>query len=677
MPLDTRIALGVQPLQVQFRDPIAGYNQLAQLQSADTQNQLAQMQMQEARQLAPLRMQERQNRAAAAKLTFDEANEAQTYIKSVMTKAAEASGGSAPTDPFEAAKQMMEHPNAQVQAAGLRLLESSQKLQAYKQQAQFLKDEGGAAVVPTPTDAPAVVAPSVSNVAAPMVAPGTPAPNVASALSRFVAGTKDMPDGRVGPYFSIGGQPVSEEQYLSGREAIMLPQSANALAPAVAAAPAVNAMIPAVASALQNADALKKEIEKGDRTYGQAPAWKSKRELLVKAYEQALKPGRADTTFAAINPSDYTPESVKAFLVSKNYGDLVPKAGKTDKLIGNVNPSDYTPASLAVFASSGKYEDLVLKPAKAEKADKLIGNVNPSDYTPESVKAFSLSNDYGDLVLKPAKADKVDRTIANVNPDSYTPASVAAFAISGNYADLVLRPEKAKDSTNIANVNPNDFTPASIQKFVVSGKYSDLVPVKKASEGGAGGEKMPTGSILVIDPTDAAKKRVILVTQARAIKENLTPASSTKEAQMPQGYLDRADKLQNVNDAIRNYAKVLDTYKTGDILNLQKRGQFSTAHSTALLQAKELFALGVLNGGDEVILNKVLASPVDFSAAAIPIATIKQQVKDLQKVVESANKNLAKTYKQDVIPLNTDAPPPDAAGSSAISAADAILKKGK
>ena len=45
MPLDTRIALGVQPLQVQFRDPMASYNQLAQLQSADTQNQLAQMQM--------------------------------------------------------------------------------------------------------------------------------------------------------------------------------------------------------------------------------------------------------------------------------------------------------------------------------------------------------------------------------------------------------------------------------------------------------------------------------------------------------------------------------------------------------------------------------------------------------------------------------------------------------
>jgi len=272
---------------------MASYNQLAQLQSADTQNQLAQMQMQEARQLAPYRMQEQQSRAATAKLTLDDAIEAQTYIKTVMAKAAEASGGSAPTNPFEAAKQMMNYPNAQVQAAGLRLLESFQKLQAYEQQAQFLKDES---VVPVaPAGLPAVTAPSIGSVTAPMVAPGTSAPNVASALSRFVSGTKDMPDGSVGPYFSIGGQPVSEEQYLSGREAIMLPPPVNALAPAVAAAPAVNAMIPAVASALQNADALKKEIEKGDRTYGKAPGWTSKRELLVEAYKQALKPGAVGT----------------------------------------------------------------------------------------------------------------------------------------------------------------------------------------------------------------------------------------------------------------------------------------------------------------------------------------------------------------------------------------------
>jgi len=598
MPIDPRIALGVQPLQVQYRDPIASYNQLAQLQSNDTQNQLAQMQMQEARQLAPLRFQEQQFRAASTKLTYDQAKQAHDFVTGVMSKAAENSDGKAPTDPSEAAMQMLQHPNPQVQAIGGHLLDASQKLMAFRQQAQFMKDEGGATVVPTPTGAPAVVAPSVSNVAAPMVAPGTPAPNVASALSRFVAGTKEMPDGSVGPYFSIGGQPVSEEQYLSGREAIMLPQPVNALAPAVAAAPAVNAMIPAVASALQNADALKKEIEKGDRTYGSAPGWKSKRELLMKAYEQALKPGKADSTFAAINPSDYTPDSVKAFLVSRNYGDLVAKAGKTDKLVGAVNPSDYTPASIAAFNLSGNYADLVakagkadklignvnpsdytpesvkafslssdygdlvLKPAKADKVDKLIGNVNPSDYTPESVAAFSLSNNYSDLVLKPSKADKVDRTIANVNPDSYTPASVAAFALSGNYADLVLRPEKAKDSKNIANVNPNDFTPASIEKFVASGKYSDLVPVKKAGEGGAGGEKMPTGSMLVIDPADPTGKKVITVTTARAIKEGLIPASSVAKEEKLKPIPAHINTAISTNDmSIKRIQEALDLIK--------------------------------------------------------------------------------------------------------------------
>lgn len=632
MPLDTSIPMSGRPLQVQFRDPIADYNQLAQMQSAQNQNQLAQMQMQEHQQMAPFRMQEAQARAATNKLTLDQAIEAQTFVKSIMAKAAE--HPEAPSDPMDAAMQMLQHPNPQVQAVGGHLLDASQKLMAYKQQAQFMKDESAA---PVPAGLPAAVAPSVDNVAAPMgmASAGIPA-------SKFVMGTKDTPEGGVGPYFSIAGQPVSEEEFLLKRDGVIA-KPINGLAAVVApegvTAPAVNAMIPAVASALQDAAALKKEIEKGDRTYGSAPGWKSKRELLVEAYKQALKPQKADSTFAAINPSDYTPESVKAFLVSKNYGDLVAKAGK------------------------------------AEKEASLIANVNPNDYTPASLKIFAISKDYGDLVLKSSKADKADKTISNINPDSYTPASVQAFALSGNYNDLVRNKESAGNKI-IANVNPNDFTTASIQKFAVTGNYNDLIRIPEKV--GGGGERPVTGTIQVLDPTDPTGKRVILVTQAQAIKDRLTPASSAKETAVPQAYRDRADKLQNVYDSVSNYARVLDTYKPGDILNPQKRGQFSTAHATALLQAKELFNLGVLNGGDEVILNKVLASPVDFSAMTIPIATIKQQVADLKGVIDRSNRNLAKTYKQDVVPLNTGVEPaPAAAASAAMSAADAIINKGR
>jgi hypothetical protein len=584
MPLDTRIALSGQPLQVQFRDPIASYNQLAQLTSADTQNQLAQMQMQEARQLAPLRLQEQQSRAASTKLTYDQAKQAQDFVTGVMSKAAENSDGKAPTDPSEAAMQMLQHPNPQVQAIGGHLLDASQKLMAYRQQAQFMKDEGGALVAPTPAGAPAVTAPSVNDVRGSLTAPGAAvAPVGFNTSARLiqpegksyadmsnteriqfdVARIQNPQLGQPQAVYTLDGKEVPFREYVNANIANSTFKPDNALAaavaPDVASAPAVNAMIPAVASALQNADALKKEIEKGDRTYGSAPGWKSKRELLVEAYKQALKPGRTDTTFAAINPSDYTQDSVKAFLVSKNYGDLVPKAGKADKLVGAVNPSDYTPASIAAFNLSGNYGDLI---AKAGKTDKLIGNVNPSDYTSESVAAFSLSNNYSDLVLKPAKADKVDRTIANVNPDSYTPASVAAFALSGNYADLVLRPEKAKDSKNIANVNPNDFTPASIEKFVASGKYSDLVPVKKASEGGAGGERLPVGSMLVIDPADPTGKKIITVTTARAIKEGLIPASSVAKEEKLKPIPANINTAISTNDmSIKRIQEALDLIK--------------------------------------------------------------------------------------------------------------------
>jgi hypothetical protein len=138
MPLDTRIALGGQPLQLE--SPLAQYGQLMNVVNAGTQNQLAQMQMQENQQMAPLRMQEMQSRAAANKLTYDQAKEAQDFIAGVMSKAAE--HPEAPRDPMEAAQQMLMHPNAQVQAVGTRLLDASQKINEYKQQQQYLKDQG-------------------------------------------------------------------------------------------------------------------------------------------------------------------------------------------------------------------------------------------------------------------------------------------------------------------------------------------------------------------------------------------------------------------------------------------------------------------------------------------------------------------------------------------------------
>jgi hypothetical protein len=268
MPLDTRIALSGQPLQVQFRDPIASYNQLAQLTSADTQNQLAQMQMQENRQMAPYRMQEAQTRAASSKMTYDRAVQAQGFIQKVMTEAAQRSDGKAPTDPFEAAKQMLMHPNPDVQTVGQHLLTSWQKVQEYEDEMGYRNRDKNAAAAGAASTVP------VNATAAPMVAPNataTPAPN-------FAAG-KDT-SGR--PVFYIDAVPVSETEFNDAKNKL-----AVAVAPGVATAPNVNAMAGKVAA--KTADDVYAEIMAGDKAYGTSKSWGKERALLEKKFEALNK----------------------------------------------------------------------------------------------------------------------------------------------------------------------------------------------------------------------------------------------------------------------------------------------------------------------------------------------------------------------------------------------------
>ena len=125
----------------------------------------------------------------------------------------------------------------------------------------------------------------------------------------------------------------------------------------------------------------------------------------------------------------------------------------------------------------------------------------------------------------------------------------------------------------------------------------------------------------------------------------------------PQDFLTKSYGIQNTNDAVNNFIGVVSKFQSSDMVDPTRRAELSSAHARAMLYAKELFNLGVLNAGDEVILNKVLMNPVDFSSAAVPIEAVRKQADDLQKVVQSSASNLSKTYKQPTIELNKYVPP--------------------
>lgn len=114
MPLDTRIALGVQPLQVP--DPLAQYGQVQNILAAQTQRQTGQLHAQQ------------------LQFQMDQAKEAQDAIGQIMGAVQEHGG---PSDPMVAAMQMLQHRNPTVQATGRHLMDSAQILRAYQSDKAF------------------------------------------------------------------------------------------------------------------------------------------------------------------------------------------------------------------------------------------------------------------------------------------------------------------------------------------------------------------------------------------------------------------------------------------------------------------------------------------------------------------------------------------------------------
>lgn len=366
MPLDTRIALGGQPSQIQFRDPIATYNQLAQLTSADTQNRLAQMQMQEHEQMAPYRTQEAQSKAAMSKLTLDQAVEARDFLTKTMKAAEENSNGTAPKDLLAVIKAFLGHPNKQVQDVGTHMANAYQLIQDFEADQRYATAKGGLA------GAPAGVAAVTPAAAAPPMAAAAPA----APQEMFV--TKDS-SGR--PRYVVNGTEVSPQDYQSAQSGVVvsatpaakligynLPvvEPTNALAP-TAAAPAanVNAMVAPVA---KTAADIKAEIDNGELQYGRSKRWAKERELLLDQYKEAIKtpvyhnvpgvglvnPATRQTLVPSVEP---TQAEIKQYEYAKAQGftgDIFEYERRL-KEAGRPPPTPATPsAPVAVVGADGK-----------------------------------------------------------------------------------------------------------------------------------------------------------------------------------------------------------------------------------------------------------------------------------------------------------------------------------
>lgn len=241
MPIDPRISLGVQ--SIQLTDPLAQYGQeqnilaaQAQRKAAGTQNELAQLQLGQAR------------------ISMQEVQEAKDVIDKMMAAAKQ--NGAAVSDPMDAAMQMLQHPNPKVREAGGHLFDANQKVLAYQQDKSF------------------------TNRAAPQPIQATQLPPAPGAQTNFGLNDDSMKAWMADKTTNLDFKPWLEQQNA---------KQTNALAPAPVAA----AVAPAPTNALaapSRANELLAEINDLRTRFPYSAKAKEQIAFLTKRYEEAIKP---------------------------------------------------------------------------------------------------------------------------------------------------------------------------------------------------------------------------------------------------------------------------------------------------------------------------------------------------------------------------------------------------
>jgi len=128
---------------------------------------------------------------------------------------------------------------------------------------------------------------------------------------------------------------------------------------------------------------------------------------------------------------------------------------------------------------------------------------------------------------------------------------------------------------------------------------------------------------------------------------NGKPIMGTK-SNLPEGALKTITGVQNVSSALNDFEKNLKNFSSADMLNPSKRSLMSTDYQNTLLQLKEAYNLGVLNGNDYQIMTSILVDPNSPKAMLIDKKSQIEQIDKLKNKLNDITTNTFKTHQREV-----------------------------
>jgi hypothetical protein len=436
---------------------------------------------------------------------------------------------------------------------------------------------------------------------------------------------------------------------------------------------------------------------------------------LSEAYRKSLSPetGAIDSqalirNLAASNAAHLIPDVQTKLLATEKERGLIKKTGveteekefklKNDKLnfAWNAVGSASTPQDAIQKISEGVKNGIFdMKGASTDIQQ--LQNMTPEQYQQYRVQKvmgiLDAKDKLGFMLPKVARQD-IGGSIVNIQDNPMMPgygmpiagASISKTAtIADNLAAAKFAFEKAnptlsiqEDPSGMLAVNtrtgvatPVVYGPTGFQAAPAAALGASMMRQPPAALPGQRAQAIP-GMASVLDQTAAPAAPVTMPLPSATGERVPGQPVSGKGKPPPEAYAKQALGVANTNDALEKMQDTMKNFKSSDMLNPTRRAELGQAHAATLLFAKELFNLGVLNGGDERIINSVINNPIDFSSTTVPIEAIRKQARDLQGVVDRTNKNLSTIYKMPLLKLERAAL--SSAANDIHSQADAILR---
>lgn len=124
------------------------------------------------------------------------------------------------------------------------------------------------------------------------------------------------------------------------------------------------------------------------------------------------------------------------------------------------------------------------------------------------------------------------------------------------------------------------------------------------------------------------------------------PGAGTAQKVPPVEYTKQQTGIANTRDAIETYAAALKSASPADYVMPNSRAKIGTKYNNMMLQAKEAYNLGVLNGPDYMILQEVVANPNSLRGMSISKGALLDQTKTLDAILEKMGQTTAATHNQ-------------------------------